>query len=115
MDIYEALKAGATPEEMKRDFEKQLKEAIEKKKAEEAAVAKAKVDEVRVARLREKLINALDDYYQEAYGSDPMNKTTREFLEEMYKTFEKDNKTKTTTKKTLTDEDILHRWFQLLI
>jgi len=115
MDIYEALKAGATPEEMKRDFEKQLKEAIEKKKAEEAAAAKAKVDEIRVVQLREKLINALDDYCQEAYGSDPMNKTTREFLEGMYKTFEKDNRIKTTTKKTLTDDDILYRWFQSLI
>lgn len=115
MDIYEALKAGATPEEMKRDFEKQLSEAVEKKKAEEAAAARAKVDEVRVAQLRENLLDALDAYCQKAYGSDPMNKVTREFLEEMYKTFEKDNKTKTTTKKTLTDEDILHRWFQSLI
>lgn len=32
MDIYEALKAGKTPEEMKHDFEKQLSEAVEKKK-----------------------------------------------------------------------------------
>ena len=115
MDIYEALKAGATPEEMKRDFEKQLKEAVEKKKAEEAAAAKAKVDEIRVAQLRDNLLDAVDAYCQKAYGADPMSKTTREFLEEMYKTFEKDNKTKTTAKKTLTDEDILHRWFQSLI
>lgn len=115
MDIYEALKAGATPEEMKRDFEKQLKEAIEKKKAEEAAAAKAKVDEIRVVQLREKLINALDDYCQKAYGADPMDKTTRELIENMYKTFEKDSRTTVKAKKSLTDEDILHRWFQSLI
>jgi hypothetical protein len=115
MDIYEALKAGATPEEMKRDFEKQLKEAIEKKKAEEAAAAKAKVDEIRVVQLREKLINALDDYCQKAYGADPMDKATRELIENMYKTFEKDTLKTTAKKKSLTDEDILHRWFQSLI
>lgn len=114
MDIYEALKAGKTPEEMKRDFEKQLTEAVERKREEEAAAARAKVDEVRVAQLREKLIDALDAYCQKAYGADPMNGATREFVEEMYKTFEKDNRT-TVKKKTLSDEDILHRWFQSLI
>ena len=115
MDIYEALKAGKTPEEMKRDFEKQLTEAIEKKKREEAAAARAKVDEVRVAQLREKLLDALDAYSQKAYGADPMSKETREFLEGIYKSFEK-NASKTTAKrKSMTDEDILHRWFQSLI
>lgn len=113
MDIYEALKAGATPEEMKRDFEKQLTEAVERKKREEAAAAKAKVDETRVAQLRENLIDALDKYCQKAYGADPMNEATREFVEEMYKAFEKDKRT--TVKKSLSDEDILHRWFQSLI
>lgn len=113
MDIYEALKAGKTPEEMKHDFEKQLTEAVERKKREEAAAAKAKVDEVRVAQLRDNLLDALDVYCQKAYGSDPMDKDMRKFLEGMYKTFEKDNKT--TAKKSLSDEDILHRWFQSLI
>lgn len=113
MDIYEALKAGKTPEEMKRDFERQLTEAVERKKKEEAAAAKAKVDEVRITQLREKLIDALDAYCQKAYGADPMSKETREFLEGIYKTFEKDNRT--TAKKSLSDEDILHRWFQSLI
>lgn len=114
MDIYEALKAGKTPEEMKHDFEKQLTEAVERKKKEEAAAARAKVDEVRLTQLRENLIDALDKYCQKAYGSDPMNKATREFIEGMYKTFEKDNRT-TIKKKTMSDEDILHRWFQSLI
>lgn len=114
MDIYEALKAGKTPEEMKHDFEKQLSEAVERKRKEEAAAARAKVDEVRVAQLRENLLDALDAYCQKAYGSDPMDKATRQFLEEMYKTFEKDNRT-TVKKKTMSDEDILHRWFQSLI
>lgn len=113
MDIYEALKAGKTPEEMKHDFEKQLSEAVERKRKEEAAAARAKVDEVRVAQLREKLIDALDEYCQKAYGSDPMNEATHEFVEEMYKAFEKDKRT--TVKKSLSDEDILHRWFQSLI
>lgn len=114
MDIYEALKAGKTPEEMTHDFEKQLSEAVERKRKEEAAAARAKVDEVRVAQLRDKLLDALDEYCQKAYGSDPMDKATREFLEGMYKTFEKDNRT-TVKKKSLSDEDILHRWFQSLI
>lgn len=114
MDIYEALKAGKTPEEMKHDFEEQLEKAVEKKRKEEAAAARAKVDEVRVAQLRDKLLDALDEYCQKAYGSDPMDKGTREFLEGMYKTFEKDNRT-TVKKKSLSDEDILHRWFQSLI
>lgn len=113
MDIYEALKAGKTPEEMKHDFEKQLTEAVERKKREEAAAARAKVEEVRVAQLREKLIDALDAYCQKAYGSDPMDKISREVLEEMYKTFEKDHGAK--AKKSLSDEDILYRWFQSLI
>ena len=113
MDIYEALKAGKTPEEMKHDFEKQLSEAVERKRKEEAAAAKAKVDEVRLTQLRERLIDALDAYCQKAYGSDPMDKVSREFVEEMYKTFEKDKRT--TAKKSLSDEDILHRWFQSLI
>lgn len=114
MDIYEALKAGKTPEEMTHDFEKQLAEAVEKKRKEEAAAARAKVDEVRVAQLRDKLLDALDEYCQKAYGADPMDKSTREFLEGMYKTFERDNRT-TVKKKTMSDEDILHRWFQSLI
>lgn len=114
MDIYEALKAGKTPEEMKRDFEKQLSEAVERKRKEDTAAARAKVDEVRVTQLRDNLLDALDAYCQKAYGSDPMDKTTREFLEEMYKTFEKDNRT-TVKKKPMSDEDILHRWFQSLI
>jgi len=113
MDIYEALKAGKTPEEMKHDFEKQLTEAVERKKREEAEAARAKIDEVRVAQLRENLIDALDAYCQKAYGADPMDKATREFVEEMYKAFEKDKRT--TVKKSLSDEDILHRWFQSLI
>ena len=113
MDIYEALKAGKTPEEMKRDFEKQLSEAVEKKRKEEAAAAKAKVEEVRLTQLRENLIDALDEYCQKAYGADPMDKATHEFVEEMYKAFEKDKRT--TVKKSLSDEDILHRWFQSLI
>ena len=104
MDIYEALKAGKTPEEMKHDFEKQLSEAVERKRKEEAAAAKAKVDEVRLTQLRERLIDALDAYCQKAYGSDPMDKVSREFVEEMYKTFEKDKRT--TAKKSLSDEDI---------
>ena len=113
MDIYEALKAGKTPEEMKHDFEKQLTEAVERKRKEEAAAARAKVDEVRITQLRDNLLDALDAYCQKAYGSDPMDKDMRKFLEGMYKTFEKDNKT--TAKKSLSDEDILHRWFQSLI
>lgn len=113
MDIYEALKAGKTPEEMKRDFEKQLAAAVERKKREEAAAAKAKVEEVRLTQLRENLIDALDAYCQKAYGADPMDKATHEFVEEMYKAFEKDKRT--TVKKSLSDEDILHRWFQSLI
>lgn len=113
MDIYEALKAGKTPEEMKHDFEKQLTEAVERKRKEEAAAARAKVDEVRLTQLRENLIDALDAYCQKACGADPMSKETREFLEGIYKTFEKDNRT--TAKKSLSDEDILHRWFQSLI
>lgn len=113
MDIYEALKAGKTPEEMTHDFEKQLAEAVERKKREEAAAARAKVDEVRLTQLRENLIDALDAYCQKAYDAEPMNKTTREFVEEMYKTFERDKRT--TAKKSLSDEDILHRWFQSLI
>lgn len=115
MDIYEALKAGKTPEEMKHDFEKQLTEAVERKRKEEAAAARAKVDEVRVAQLREKLLDALDAYCQKAYGADPMDKATREFLEGMYKTFEKDMSKTTTKRQSMTDEDILHRWFQSLI
>ena len=107
-------KAGKTPEEMKRDFEKQLADAVERKRKEEAAAAKAKVDEVRVTQLREKLINALDEYCQKAYDADPMDKATREFLESMYKTFEKDNRTKV-KKGPVSDDDILHRWFQALI
>ena len=115
MNIYEALKAGKTPEEMKHDFEKQLAEAVERKQREEAAAARAKVDEVRVAQLREKLLDTLDAYSQKAYGADPMSKETREFLEGIYKSFEK-NASKTTAKrKSMTDEDILHRWFQSLI
>lgn len=113
MDIYEALKAGKTPEEMTHDFEKQLSEAVERKKREEAAAARAKVDEIRLTQLREKLIDALDAYCQKAYGADPMDEATRGFVEEMYKVFEKDNKA--TAKKSLSDEDILHRWFQSLI
>lgn len=113
MDIYEALKAGKTPEEMKHDFEKQLAAAVERKKKEEAAAARAKVDEVRLTQLRENLIDALDAYCQKAYGADPMDKATHEFVEEMYKAFEKDKRT--TVKKSLSDEDILHRWFQSLI
>lgn len=113
MDIYEALKAGKTPEEMKRDFEKQLSEAVERKRYEEAEAARAKVDEVRLTQLREKLIDALDAYRQKAYGAEPMTNATREFVEEMYKAFEKDKRT--TVKKTLSDDDILHRWFQSLI
>lgn len=113
MDIYEALKAGKTPEEMKRDFEKQLSEAVERKRYEEAEAARAKVDEVRLTQLREKLIDALDAYRQKAYGAEPMTNATREFVEEMYKAFEKDKRT--TVKKSLSDDDILHRWFQSLI
>lgn len=113
MDIYEALKAGKTPEEMKHDFEKQLSEAVERKRKEEAAAARAKVDEVRLTQLREKLIDALDAYCQKAYGADPMDEATREFVEGMYKAFEKDKRT--TVKKSLSDDDILHRWFQSLI
>lgn len=113
MDIYEALKAGKTPEEMKHDFEKQLSEAVERKRKEDTAAARAKVDEVRVAQLRENLIDALDAYCQKAYGADPMDEATHEFVEEMYKAFEKDKRT--TAKKSMTDEDILHRWFQSLI
>lgn len=113
MDIYEALKAGKTPEEMTHDFEKQLAAAVERKKREEAEAARAKVDEVRLTQLRENLINALDAYCQKAYGADPMDKATHEFVEEMYKAFEKDKRT--TVKKSLSDEDILHRWFQSLI
>ena len=112
MDIYEALKAGKTPEEMKRDFEKQLTEAVERKRYEEAA--RAKVDEVRLTQLREKLIDALDAYCQKAYGAEPMTNATREFVEEMYKAFEKDKRT-TVKKRPLSDDDILHRWFQSLI
>ena len=113
MDIYEALKAGKTPEEMKRDFEKQLTEAVERKRKEDTAAARAKMDEVRVAQLREKLIDALDAYCQKAFGSDPMDKISREILEDMYKTIEKDHGAK--AKKSLSDDDILHRWFQSLI
>lgn len=113
MDIYEALKAGKTPEEMKHDFEKQLSEAVERKKKEEAAAAKAKVDEVRLTQLRENLIDALDKYCQKAYGSDPLDSVSRKILEEMYKGIEKDHGIK--KKKHMTDEDILHRWFQSLI
>ena len=114
MDIYEALKAGKTPEEMKRDFEKQLTEAVERKRYEEAEAARAKVDEVRLTQLREKLIDALDAYCQKVYGAEPMTNATREFVEEMYKAFEKDKRT-TVKKRPLSDDDILHRWFQSLI
>ena len=113
MDIYEALKAGKTPEEMKHDFEKQLTEAVERKKKEEAAAARAKVEEARVAQLRENLIDALDKYCQKAYGSDPLDKVSREILENMYKTIERDHGAK--AKKSLSDDDILYRWFQSLI
>ena len=114
MDIYEALKAGKTPEEMKHDFEKQLTEAVERKRKEDTAAARAKVDEVRITQLRDNLLDALDAYCQKAYGSDPMDRSTRKFLEGMYKTFEEDG-VKTTAKKSMSDEDILHRWFQSLI
>lgn len=115
MDIYEALKAGKTPEEMRHDFERQLAEAIERKRKEEAAAARAKVDEVRLTQLREKLLDALDAYNQKAYGAEPMDKRTREILGIMYKTFENDEPKTTIKRKTMTDEDVLHRWFQSLI
>ena len=115
MDIYEALKAGKTPEEMRHDFEKQLTEAVERKKREEAAAARAKVEEVRVTQLREKLLDALDAYNQKAYGAEPMDKRTREILGGMYKAFEKDELKTIAKRKAMTDEDILHRWFQSLI
>lgn len=67
-----------------------------------------------MTQLRENLLDALDAYSQKAYGADPMSKETREFLEGIYKTFEKDNRN-TVKKKTMSDEDILHRWFQSLI
>ena len=98
MDLYEALKAGTTKEELEKAFQKDLDTAFEKlaqEKAEEAATkAKAEADEAYLADCREELAVSIIDYIDALLGV-PEDETEEDIDKEFeaiikaLKTFEK--------------------------
>lgn len=91
MDLYEAMKNGATADSLKADFNKQLAAALvklqeeeDKRVAEEKAAAMARAEEI--AEVREYLIANLIDYGNVVFEDEDM---TEEEEDKLYSFLEK--------------------------
>ena len=130
MDLYEALKAGTSAEELRKTFDKDLNEAavrIAKEKAEDDAKAKL---EIHLNECRTRLIDALEDYVDAYFGENvsedidhaALEKAFRDFEKEMshfcsyYKTIDKALNENTPVKKMtiIDDDDIITKFIKSL-
>ena len=86
MDLYEALKAGTSAEELLRAFHKDLDEANARIAAEEEAAA----DKEYLADCRDSLAEAILEYTEALLGDDLDDSISVESVIETLKGFEKD-------------------------
>ena len=92
MDLYEALKAGTSAEELLKAFHKDLDEANARIAAEEEAAAKAAAKEEHLADCRENLAEAILDYAETLFGEDLSESYSIDSIVEIFEEFEKDMK-----------------------
>ena len=85
MDLYEALKAGTSQEELVATFEKQLNAAKERLKQE-------KVRETKLDASRSKLASALIEFMCSCFGEDLFDELTPEEVEDVLKKIEREAK-----------------------
>lgn len=88
MDLYEALKAGTSEEELLKAFHKDLDEANARIAAEEEAAA----DKEYLADCRERLVEAIIEYSKAFLGEDLDESFSAESVIENLKGFEKEAK-----------------------
>lgn len=133
MDLYEALKAGTSAEELLQAFHKDLDEANARIAEEEAAATKAKEHELYLSDCRKNLAIALSDYINAYFDEDQIVLSTDE-IEKTLIDFEKEldfssngvnviikdinlNEAPTKTHKitsSLGDDDIIERFIKSL-
>ena len=88
MDLYEALKAGTSAEELLKAFHKDLDEANARIAAEQEAAA----DKEYLADCRECLVEAIIEYAEALFGEDLDESFSAESVIENLKGFEKEAK-----------------------
>lgn len=88
MDLYEALKAGTSAEELLKAFHKDLDEA----NARIAAEQKAAADKEYLADCRERLAEAIIEYTEALFGEDLDESFSTESVVKTLKGFEKEAK-----------------------
>lgn len=97
MDLYEALKAGTSAEELLKAFHKNLDEANARIAAEEEAAA----DKEYLADCRECLAEAIIEYAKAFLGEDLDESISVEYIIKFLKEFEEDMKQTVTFSKKL--------------
>lgn len=97
MDLYEALKAGTSAEELLKAFHKDLDEANARIAAEEEAAA----DKEYLADCRECLAEAIIEYAKAFLGEDLDESISIEYIIKFLKEFEEDMKQTVTFSKKL--------------
>lgn len=97
MDLYEALKAGTSAEELLRAFHKDLDEANARIAAEEEAAA----DKEYLADCRDDLAEAILEYTKALLGEDLDESISVEYIIKLLKEFEEDMKQTVTFSKKL--------------
>ena len=97
MDLYEALKAGTSEEELLKAFHKDLDEANARIAAEEEAAA----DKEYLANCRECLAEAIIEYTKALLGDDLDESISIEYIIKLLKEFEEDMKQTVTFSKKL--------------
>ena len=86
MDLYEALKAGTSEEELLRAFHKDLDQANARIAAEEEAAA----NEEYLTDCRDQLVEALTEYVEALLGEDLNESLPVDYIIESLKEFEKE-------------------------
>ena len=97
MDLYEALKAGTSAEELLRAFHKDLDEANARIAAEQEATA----DKEYLANCRDSLAEAIIEYTKALLGDDLDESISVEYIIKLLKEFEEDVKRTVTLSKKL--------------
>ena len=124
MDLYEALKAGTTAEELMETFHKELDEVNKKLKEEEENAAK---EELKMDLSREMLVDAIVDYFTNLFDikddlidENLLINTLKDFEKEMQyfinfnKKATKNKELKKNTNTVKTDDDILKTFLNSL-
>lgn len=117
MDLYEALKAGTTEEELLRAFHKDLEDAKKRIAAEQEEAKKNKA----TAESRKELVSAMSKYLEAIFGKEDAVKS--EAVDELLLDFEKDLKqitrltdslSKVPHKNIVSDDDVIANFLKSL-